>query len=187
MAANSNYGFYAGLNAGQGNDTGKGIEEMKGLAYGASLGYRWVKWAVELGYSKYDFKAERGQSDDFFIDKAELDATSIDFLVRTFVFRYLTFAFGLNMVSSDENILLTNVNGNPTSTFESEGESGYGGTFFQVGIVLPMLRNFDVWVLYQNRTWTSDEASIDSNGNLDIDSIDYNIQQFSANFIYYFD
>lgn len=186
MAANPNYGFYTGLNGGQANDTGKGIEEMKGLAYGLNFGYRWYYWALELGYSKYDLKAERGQSDEFFIQKAEMDASSFDVAVRTFLFRYFTFAFGINSISSDEDIILSNINGNASSTFQSKGETDYSGTFFQLGIVLPMLRNLDVWLLYHNRTWTADTFGMDSNGSLAIDSIDYNIQQFTANIIYYF-
>lgn len=184
ISATENYGFYAGLNGGQANDTGKGIEEVKGSAFGATLGYRWVNWALELGYSKYDLKAERGQADDFYIDKAELDATSVDILLRSFLFKYITFAFGMNFVGSDEDVKLTNVNGNASSTFESLGETSYSGTFFQAGLVLPMLRNFDIWLLYQKRTWTAEEPSMDD-GSLEIESIDYGIQQISAHFIYY--
>lgn len=186
FAESSNYGFYAGINGGQANDTGKGIEEMKGSAYGVNLGYRWIHWALELGYSKYDLKAERGQSDDFFIDKGEMDASSIDILVRGFLFKYITLAFGYNIVSSEEDIQLTNVEGDSSSTFESKGGTSYDGTFFQAGIVLPLLRNFDIWLLYQNRNWSADSLSVDD-GSVGIESIDYNIQQISAAFVFYFD
>ncbi len=181
MASNENYGFYTGLNFGKSNDTGKGKKQISGSVMGTQLGYRLYHWAMEVGYNRYSMTSGKGPTEEYTIVKGRVEASSIDFLLRTYFWRFFTAGIGWNNVKSKEVYYLTNVGGDPNQNISYNDQGAYKGLFYNAGIVLPLFRWLDIWVLYENRNWISEKYNGSTN-----EKVNLSIQQLSAHAVYYF-
>lgn len=153
LSLNAHAGFYLGAFGGKTWDDGDGIEKLEGSNLGFKFGWRWSWFALELSRSTFDMKTETGQAKDYFIEKGELSGASIDIIGRFFLFKYLSLFFGVSDVDSDDDIRLTNINGNPGNSFSSEGGSYSTGNIFGVGLHYPINYNFEIFGEYAKRKW----------------------------------
>ncbi|HXH31350.1 MAG TPA: hypothetical protein VNJ01_11100 [Bacteriovoracaceae bacterium] len=172
-ARGKNYGPFFSVNGGIAIDTGPDRGKVQGPALGASLGYRRNKWVLELGYSTYDLKAKTGQAADYFVEKAEVKATGFDLTVSRVLWRFFTVGVGASKVTTQEDISLTSVYGDPYVSAVSQGKKDYTSFKWQAGLVLPLYRWLDFWVLYQDKSFNSE-------------NYDFKIKQYSGQFLFYF-
>lgn len=184
-ASQTNYGLYTGLNYGTAADDGSGSEKLTGPVYGVGLGYRWIHYALEIGYTKFDVKSEGGVTDYATIDKATMDATSIDFIFRGFFWRYFTAGVGFSSINAKQDFRFSNIMGNPSNTYTFNEDSDYTGSIFQLGIVLPLLRSLDLQLLYERRSWMNNDPMV-SNDPTHIEPLGGDFQKFSGQLVYYF-
>lgn len=176
-----NKGFYTGLNYGNAADDGSGAEKLSGPIYGVNLGYRWYHWALEAGYSKFDLKSEGGQTDLVYIDKAELNGQSFDFMLRAFFLRFLNIGLGYSMASADHDFRFKNINNVPGQNKDVKGSSDYTGTILQLGLVLPLFRWLDLQVLYEMRNLMNDDAEVDV-----LEPLGGGFKKISGQLVFYF-
>lgn len=185
----SNYGLYVGAGGGYASDDGEGGEKLKGPIYNAVLGYRWIHWALEVGLTKASLKSDGGVVEKMgyllSIDKAEVEATSIDYMLRFFLFRYFTLGVGYNSTKASHDIRVSNVNGNPGETFIFKDDVDYSGSILQAGLVLPLFSYLDLQLLYELRSWVNDDIDLGEDDDT-IDPIGANLQQFSGRLVFYF-
>lgn len=148
-------GFIIGGFAGRANDNGDGIEKLQGSVAGMKVGWRWNWLALEYAKSKFDMRTEKGQSEDFYIQKAELKGTSSDILLRFYPIRFLSIAGGVSSLDLDGDILLTNVNGNPGDTISSSGSTYDSGTVIAAALHIPIGKGFELYGEFMQRKWSS--------------------------------
>ncbi|GEM_PF-5851377 len=188
-SSSSDYGLYIGGGYSTVADSGTGSEMLTGPAYGAVLGYRWVSWGLELGYSKFDLASEPGVANPIFgapqirIDKAELKANSFDIILKYYFWRFFTLGLGYSKVSGKHDFRFSSLS-DPTDIYIVKGESDYTGAIIQAGIVLPLFRFLDFRFLYEARGWSNDEEW-DSDAPVS-EPLGGSFQQFTGQIIYYF-
>lgn len=149
----STAGLVLGIHGGQGKDNGKGIENFNGPLYGGRIGWRWNFFSLEYAMSSYSLSAKRGQSKDFFIDRAKADGSVSDILARFYLFKYVSLFAGITSLSLDFDIHLTNVKGDSSRSITSEGDSYTSGSILGAGVHIPFGKGFEVFGAYAIRKW----------------------------------
>lgn len=148
----SHAGFFIGGFAGKSSDNGSGIEKLEGKIVGGKIGWRWR--ALELARTSYDKKTQRGQSQDYFVEKADVDGSATDFIFRFYPFSFLSLAAGNSSLDIDGDIHLTNIEGNPGRSLKSTGSLYDNGSLFAAGLHLPQ-GGFQLFGEYMIRRWSS--------------------------------
>ena len=184
--SSSNYGLYLGGGYSTVADDGKGSEKLLGPAYGGVLGYRWDNWAIEVGYSKFDLASNGGVTTTLGqmirIDKAEVKADVLDFMLKFHFFRIFMLGLGYSTVSGTHDFRFSEQD-NPTNTFISQGESKYTGSVVQMGLVLPLFRFLDLRLIYEGRAWINKKAW-ESNAPVS-EPLGGSMQQFTGQMVIY--
>jgi hypothetical protein len=184
----SNYGLYLGGVGGIAADDGEGNAKLQGPVYGGIIGYRWVYWALEVGFSQSSLKAKPGPAIEenitYDIENAEVKATSIDYMLRFFILRYFTLGLGYTKVNASHDFVLTNIGNDPSKNLVFKEDLDYSGGILQAGLVLPLFSFLDLQLLYERREWINDDIEINSDST--IDPIGVSLQQFTGRLVFYF-
>ena len=152
----SQAGLIIGAFGGKAFDNGDGIEKLEGTAAGFKTGWRWNWIALEIGQTYYDMKTDKGQAEDYYVNVAQLRGTSTDLMLRFYPWYFLSIGLGVSTLNMKSDILLTNVNGDPTSTIAASGDGYYdAGSIISLGLHLPIGNGFEVYGEIMRRKWES--------------------------------
>lgn len=163
LSSDSFGGFFLGGYGGNAFDNGEGIEKLEGSALGLKAGWRWKWLALELAQTSYDLETKKGQTDDFFVEKAELKGSGTDLMLRFYPFSYLSFVAGITSLDLEADIVLTNVDGDPSRTASASGDGFYtDGNVLGVGLHLPIGESFEIFGEFLRREWTSLSIGLES-------------------------
>lgn len=190
-AEEPNYGFFMGIQGGTTEEKTSDETKFTGSTYGLNFGYRWVHFVLEAAYSKYNFTADKGRIEvggmSADLDKGEITATSFDIILRWIFLRYFTFAFGFSGISTQHDIRYSNINNDPSNNYTFDQDASYSGALINFGLVLPLLRNLDLRLLAESRSWKSDPIIIGSGMSFSTMELELKFVQYSGQLIYYFD
>ncbi len=152
----SHAGIVLGAFGGRSSDTDQGIEKLKGPIFGGKIGYRFGFIALEAAHTSYNLEAEKGQAEDYFIQKAEVKGNINDLMLRFYPFSFISLVGGISDVNFEADIQLTNVDGNSGSSINEKGDTLYShGSFFGGGIHIPLGYGFEIYGEYIQRKLSS--------------------------------